>query len=182
MAHAPSPTDAFRQAMGGLASGLVVVTTWAEGRPWGLTVSSCCSVSAEPPTLLVSLGRHTRSAHDIAAAGRFGIGILGESQLDVAQLGAAPGQPKWLDGHCEPAGAVSPEEVFEAPVLRDALAHLDCRVVQTVPVADHLIFLGEVERIRHGDSVSSPLVYFRRGHRQLAPQGATSPSSERGAP
>ena len=33
---------AFRDAMGRLAAGVVIVTTTIDSRPWGLTVSACC--------------------------------------------------------------------------------------------------------------------------------------------
>ena len=33
----------FKQALSGLAGGVVVVTAWTDGRPWGMTVSACCS-------------------------------------------------------------------------------------------------------------------------------------------
>ena len=155
---------AFRSAMGGLASGVVLVTTWADGRPWGLTISSCTSVSVDPPTLLVSLGSQTRSARDIEATGRFGIGILGDRLVEVAQIGSAPGRPKWVDEHCEG----DPGAPVRSPVLRGALAHFDCRVVQALPFADHTIFLGAVEDVVTGEDAGSSLVYFRRRYWQVA--------------
>ncbi len=53
-----------------------------------------------------------------------------------------------------------------APLLDDALATLECRVVQEAVGGDHTVFMGEVV----GTSVSDgkPLVYFRSGYHQLA--------------
>ena len=81
----------FRDAMGQLATGVVMVTCYVDGRPWGLTVSACCSVSVSPPLLLVSLSKQTASAQAIADDGRFGVSILGEALIDVARFGS-----RWL--------------------------------------------------------------------------------------
>ena len=51
-----TPISDFADAMSTLASGVVLVTGWVGDRPWGMTVTSFASVSAEPPTVLVSLG------------------------------------------------------------------------------------------------------------------------------
>jgi flavin reductase (DIM6/NTAB) family NADH-FMN oxidoreductase RutF len=55
----------FREAMSFLASGVVVVTASIDGRPWGMTVSSACPVSVDPPTMLVSLNTRTALARAV---------------------------------------------------------------------------------------------------------------------
>ena len=69
--------DSFREAMGRLAAGVVMVTCSVDGRPWGLTVTACCSVSIEPPLLLVSLGRESSTASAVRRTGSFGVSLLG---------------------------------------------------------------------------------------------------------
>ncbi|MGH2970263.1 MAG: flavin reductase family protein, partial [Solirubrobacteraceae bacterium] len=59
---------AFKAAMRVLAGGVVMVTTRVDGRPWGLTISSCCSLSAEPPQLLVSLGSQTVTCREVLSS------------------------------------------------------------------------------------------------------------------
>ena len=53
--------DSFRAALSSLPSCVVVVTTWLGARPWGMTVSACCSISVAPPRVLVSLRRDSSS-------------------------------------------------------------------------------------------------------------------------
>ena len=98
MPMTPDPTAAealpaadFAAAMRELASGVVLVTTWVGGRPWGMTVTAFASVSADPPTVLVSLGSSTRSACAIEASGRFGVAILAERQRAAARRGSLRG-------------------------------------------------------------------------------------------
>jgi flavin reductase (DIM6/NTAB) family NADH-FMN oxidoreductase RutF len=153
--------DRFRDALRGLATGVAVVTSWHEGRPWGMTVSACCSISSEPPRVLVSLHRDTRSRHTICADGAFGVCVLHSAQKDVAEHAARAGEPKFLDGFCEPA-ADGP------PVLRGAVAHLACVVDRTFDVGDHTLVIGNVRDARGpGADRAAPLVYFDRAYRHL---------------
>src|SRR5258705_8825399 len=96
-------TDAFREAMGHLAATVVMVTVELDGRPWGLTISACCSVSASPPMILISLGEQTATAKRIRERGRFGLSILAEHQIEAARAGAAPGVPKFVESFCAPS-------------------------------------------------------------------------------
>lgn len=156
--------DGFRSAMRLLAGGVAVVTTTVGGRPWGITVSACCSLTAEPPQVLVSLRSETASCKAILDAGHFGIALLGSDQLDVARYCAAVGQPKFLEGFVDDTGGD-----LGSPVIADSLVHLDCRVVDTHGVGDHLILIGlvgEALSLRAGEELE-PLVYFGRAFRTL---------------
>ena len=153
----------FRDAMGQLATGVVIVTTLVESRPWGLTVSACCSVSMSPPTLLVSLGDQTASTHAIEAAGEFGVSILSEELIDAARFGAARGNAKFIEEFCTFEG----REGSRTPAIAGAIAHVDCRVTQMLPVADHLVFFGKVERVLLGRKAAAPLIYHDRSWHRL---------------
>jgi flavin reductase ActVB len=153
--------DNFRVAMSRLATGVVMVTCHVDGKPWGLTVSACCSVSMDPLLLLVSLGQDTASAHAIRANQRFGVSVLGESLIDVARFGAARGAPKFVHEYCH-----TDERRSETPVVASALAHVDCAVDQEVPAGDHVIYIGRVQNVVLSDG-ERPLVYYGRGYHQL---------------
>jgi flavin reductase (DIM6/NTAB) family NADH-FMN oxidoreductase RutF len=154
--------ESYVAAMSKLASGVVMVTTRIDGKAWGLTVSSCISLSAKPPTLLISLSAATESARSIAEAGWFGASVLGERAVEVARRGAARGEPKFVDSYCDPR----PDETAP-PLLAGALAHLDCEVTQTLVVADHQLFIGEVREIVLCEEDGEPLLYFARAWRKL---------------
>jgi flavin reductase ActVB len=146
--------------MGRLAAGVVMVTTEVDGRPWGLTVSACCSISMSPPTIAVSLSDTTVSAKAIEDSGRFGVSILGESLIEAARFGSLRGQPKFVDHFC------GERERSQSPAIESAIAHVDCRVERSIQVADHVVFFGEVESVLHRPADDNPLVYHdRRFHR-----------------
>src|SRR3954463_3054633 len=119
-----APPGQFTEAMSLLASGVVMVTTRLDGRPWGMTVSSFASVSAEPPTTLVSLQADTAGARAIEAAESFGVSILGRHHRAAACHGSRRGEAKFLEGFVDPrTGGAN-------PAIAGALAHLDCDVTE----------------------------------------------------
>lgn len=152
----------FAEAMSVLASGVVLVTCLVGGQPWGMTVTAFASVSADPPTVLASLGSETTSARAIAATQRFGVSILAADQVAVASFGSAPGGAKFIepftdagDGRCA------------SPAVTGALAHLDCDLVEAVHAADHVVYFGRVRTVV-ASRTGAPLVYHRRAYRTLA--------------
>jgi flavin reductase (DIM6/NTAB) family NADH-FMN oxidoreductase RutF len=157
----PSLQDRVRDAASVLAGGVVLVTGHVDGRPWGMTATACCTVSLDPPTVLVSLGAGTVLATSICERGRFGVSILSADALGLAARHSRPGRPKFLeDGLADGDGSLS-------PVARHALAHLDCELAEAVPIADHVLCIGRVTEVIDGTS-AHPLVYFGRGYRRLA--------------
>jgi flavin reductase ActVB len=174
----PQPTppgdavsEAFRAAMSRLATGVVMVTCHVDDKPWGLTISACCSVSMEPPLLLVSLRRPTASAQAIALTERFGVSVLGESLIDVARFGSASGRPKFVHDYCRDAG--DPDCRSASPVVAGALAHVDCTLEQVVAAGDHDLFIGRVQGVVLG-AADAPLVYSARSFHRLEPSAALS--------
>jgi flavin reductase (DIM6/NTAB) family NADH-FMN oxidoreductase RutF len=160
--EAEAATAAFLDAMSDLASGVALVTTWIESRPWGLTVTAFTSVSAAPPTILVSLRSNTRSAEAIAAGAGFGVAVLAPEHEPLARRASARGAPKFL----EPFAHAAPWS--SSPVIRGSLAHFDCEPAGSVDVADHTVFFGRV-RAAAASGGGTPLVYFRRTFGTHAP-------------
>ena len=163
----------FTDAMSTLASGVVLVTCLIDDRPWGTTVTSFASVSADPPTVLVSLRTESAGARAIAAARRFGVSVLGQEQLDVARLASLPGAPKFLEPFVEPR-----EGLAATPVIADALAHLDCGLIRELRVADHTIFFGRVG-LAVGPRPGTPLLYHGRDYRALTGHAPEPSPTER---
>lgn len=151
-----SDADAFRSAMRKVVSGVTVVTTCHDGRPWGMTVNAFSSVCAEPPTILVCVNNRTVTASDIARDGRFAANLLSQDQLHLSGLCARPGEVKYLEGY-----TVDPTEIplqVTMPVLRGSLVTFDCKVSEVRPVGSHLVVIAAVEAIVV-PSARPPLLY-----------------------
>lgn len=157
------PELAFREAMRGFASTVVLVTTMVDSRPWGVTVTSVCALSVKPPRLLVSLMRHSTCCQSIAAAGMFGANVLAADQVAVARFGAKAGEPKFLS-----PDSLVPDPGVASPIVAGSLAYIQCAVAAIFDGGDHDIIVGDVVGIVGRDSVvHTPLVYFDGGFRHL---------------
>jgi flavin reductase (DIM6/NTAB) family NADH-FMN oxidoreductase RutF len=157
------PRD-LRACMGHFTTGVTVVSSEVGGEPHGATVNAFTSVSLDPPLVLVSLARTTRSS--VYLAGRpFTVNVLREGQHDVALHFAgnpiAP-PPRW-----EPLGGGL------APRLASALAYIACTPWRAYDGGDHILYVGEVQRIEHFGG--APLVFFRGAFRELGPSIEEAP-------
>ncbi len=157
--------ETLKEAMARLAAGVVLVTNWVEGRPWGITVSSCTSLSMHPPLILVCIAEGAISAKAIMEQQSFGVSILTGEQIEIANRGAAPGQPKFIDE------LVRDEATMGSPVLRQALANIHCELYNAMNVGDHIVFVGEVREVSLGTS-RVPLIYFERELHGMRPEGS----------
>jgi flavin reductase (DIM6/NTAB) family NADH-FMN oxidoreductase RutF len=146
----------FREVLARFPAGVVVVTAMTEhGTPSGLTVSAFCSVSAEPPLVLVCIDKQSQTLPAIRHSGSFAVNILAAGREDLA-LRFASKRPDKFD-----AVAWEPTE-RGAPILPlDTSAHLTCSVVEAVEAGDHWVFIGRVEDAGHADDHVT-LVYHRR--------------------
>jgi flavin reductase (DIM6/NTAB) family NADH-FMN oxidoreductase RutF len=158
----------FRDVIRHLASGVTIITSSLGGEPVGLTATAVCSVSATPPMLLVSLTAASRTARGVAQTGAFAIHLLPHKGRKYAEQFASPG------AHFE-AVEYSVAQHRRIPLLADVLGWFLCETEQTLPAADHVIFVGRVLQCELKDKSPDPLLYFDRNYRKLAP------GAERGA-
>ena len=155
----PISPDEFRTALSRFASGVTVVTTKdALGKLYGITVSAFCSVSLEPPLVLVCIETVTGSHRALSESGIFVVNFLDRSQEVLSEKFASPSDDKFEDVDMS-------LNIDGIPVLSGCLANLECRVWQTYAGGDHTIFVGEVENLTVGDG--DPLLYFRSDYRRV---------------
>ncbi len=145
---------AYRAALGGFGTGVALVAAYdAEGRAHGIIVNSLTSVSLEPPIVLWCLANQS-SAFDVFCHCRsFSINILGaEAEAHVKRY-SRPGDR-----------ILPPEEVEElttgAPVMRAAVASLDCRMRAHQQEGDHEVIFGDVVAYRASPEADA-LGFFR---------------------
>jgi flavin reductase (DIM6/NTAB) family NADH-FMN oxidoreductase RutF len=148
----------FRLAMSHFASGVTIVTTSHDGKPFGMTVASFASLSLHPPLVLVCIERSVKTHDAIAVAGKFGVSILSSAQADISSKFASRNDDKF--GGVE----LVPGEI-DVPLIAGALTAIECRVYDQLPGGDHSIFIGEVLKIHTTEG--DPLLYFRSGYREI---------------
>lgn len=149
-----------RRIMGRFATGVTVVTTRWQDKLWGMTANGILSLSLDPPLILVSIDRRNQMHASVTEGKCFAVNILTLDQQDVSQRFAARGY-KDFD-----SVALTTAETG-APVLKDALAFVDCRLVEILPGGDHDMFIGEIVA---GDvGIGDPLLFYSGSYTHLAP-------------
>ncbi len=152
--------SAFRDAMARFPTGVAIVTTHHEdGTPYGFTASSFCSVSQNPPLVLVCLARSARSYPVFARNQSFAVSILQSTHVEFAQRFASKISDRFAPGGFihTPRGSI---------VLENALAVIECSVDSRHEAGDHVIIVGEVGQVSLAEQCK-PVVYFDRGFRTL---------------
>ncbi|MEO7673213.1 MAG: flavin reductase family protein [Pyrinomonadaceae bacterium] len=149
-------SDEFRAALSRFPSGVTVVTTKdAEGVLHGITVSAFCSLSLDPPLVLICIEKSAGSHDALAEAKAFVVNILASSQANLSEQFASL-LPDKFDGILFRSG---PNGI---PVLEGIVAALECSLRQACDGGDHTIFIGLVENVSTGDGF--PLVYSRSAY------------------
>ncbi|MHB2264905.1 flavin reductase [Aliihoeflea sp. PC F10.4] len=153
----------YRDAMSRFGGAVHIVTTDGPAGRRGVTIIAGCSVSDEPPTVLVCLSRVKPENDVFAENGVFALNTLAAEHKPLAD--AFSGLTKLTQ---EERFALGEWESVStgAPVLTGALTSFDCRIVETKDVATHRILFGEVTGIRIGDRLQ-PLIYQDRRYHIL---------------
>ncbi len=147
----------YRAIMRHQAGAVTVIAVGLPGRRSGLTATAVCSLSDDPPTILACIRRTARTHDVIHRLGVFSVNLLASDQQGIAELFSGgmglSGEERFLEDSWTTL-------VTGAPILRGALASLDCRLEEQHGFATHSIFIGSVQdgTVR---AEAEPLLYFR---------------------
>jgi len=158
----------FRQGMSFLTGAVSVVTTSGVSGRYGFTASAVCSVSDSPPTLLVCINRASASHPHFVQNGLLAVNVLSVQQqpLAIAFSSVKAPEQRFQEG-------VWLQLETGAPVLADALASFDCRIVSNHEIGTHDVFICHVVAVHQSDQIdqSRGLVYFKRGYFEVGSVG-----------
>ncbi|MEU2084302.1 flavin reductase family protein [Streptomyces albus] len=183
MTYAPAPQRPvargdFVAAMGNAATGVTVVSTDGPAGRFAQTVSAMCSVSADPPSLLVCVNERSPLAAAARENGAFAVSVLSAGQTHVSDVFA--GRPSALTGPYGPYAAYdfgcADWHALDtgAPVLRDAAAAFDCRLTDAVRQGTHQVLFGAVGAATVRRDLA-PLVHHARAYAAPGPLTTTAP-------
>ncbi|MCZ6677796.1 MAG: flavin reductase family protein [Candidatus Poribacteria bacterium] len=148
-----------RQIMGRFATGVTVVTTRYGEDISGMTANAVMSLSLDPPLILVSVNKSS-NIHGYLTQGKcFAVNVLTSEQEDISRRFAAPGPKDFL-------GLALTVAETGAPILADALAFVDCRLVEVVSGGDHDMFIGEP--VAGDTQEGAPLIFYGGQYTQLS--------------
>lgn len=146
----------FRRALGNFATGVTVITAkGCEEGFVGVTISSFNSVSIDPPMILWSQDKHARSLSTYQRAEHFVVNVLAADQIGLSNHFARQQEDKFKDVNY----TLNAQGI---PVLAGSAAHFECKTVYQYEAGDHIIFVGEVNRLDVSDRDS--LLFYQGGY------------------
>ena len=152
--------DDFRSVLGHFATGVAVVTAMVESEPIGMTVQSFCSLSLDPPLILLCPGLTSTTWPRIEACGKLCINLLAENQEQLAKQFARSGTDKF-------AGVGwSRTSITESPLLEGCLAWIDCELSAVHPGGDHHVAICSVLDLNARADLR-PLIFFKSGFERM---------------
>lgn len=159
--------DQLRMAMRQWASGVGVATAEFDNVRHGMTVSSFTSVAVDPPIILISVQKDTRTHDLIVNSGAFAVTLLAADQQEISarfagQMGEDEDRFVGLEITTLKTGS---------PVLLGGLAVFDCKLIDMYDAKTTTVMFGEVAEARLSDQPMDslqPLLYHNQGYRRLA--------------
>ena len=164
--HSEQHRTAFISAMRGVGTSVTVVTTNGKAGRHGATVSAFCSVSADPPTILVCLNGSSGIADAVAENGRFNVNILRADQEAIARRFAGHD-----DGHVTDRFDNIDCGASDIPEITGSMI-LCCETQSLVPSTSHTIVIARVYAVKQPHL--APLAYLNGDFHQLVRTKANS--------
>lgn len=165
LAAMPTVTsDDHRYGMRHFAVGVTIITSDDGNSRAGLTATAVCSVTADPPRLVVFVNKNVAANQVILDSGALCVNVLAGEQEEVAK--AFAGMIKEVHGNARFEYGCWRELVTGAPTLDGALANFDCRVIKVFDESTHHALLCEVLATRERND-GEALIYLNGGFRRI---------------
>ena len=118
-----------------------------------LTIAWAGTVCSEPPMVSVSV-RKERYSHDfIAESGEFVINLTGRSLLKATDFcGVRSGRDVDKFAACK-LTQVPAQGMRFAPAIAESPLYLSCKVVNSLPLGSHTMFVGQIEAVGVRDNL-----------------------------
>ncbi len=159
----PIDPKTFWRMLGMRAVGVTVVTAQGDDGPAGFLALSATHVTADPPSMLVSIDDRTNALQAVLRSRHFAINYLSTADQGLADLFGGRGPLKGTDRfeagrwHTLATGA---------PALVDAAGTIDCTLDETFRFHNTTIAVGRVVAFHMNES-SDALLFYRGQYRQV---------------
>jgi 3-hydroxy-9,10-secoandrosta-1,3,5(10)-triene-9,17-dione monooxygenase reductase component len=144
--------DRFRSVLGHLPTGVTVITAHGADGPTGVAANSVTSVSLDPPLILFCPAKSSTTWPSIRAAGRMCVNVMAGHHEELSRQFARKAADRFA--------GVAWHERAGGPALDDAVAWVECELLQEHDAGDHTIAVARVTAI-DADEHAQPLVFFR---------------------
>jgi flavin reductase (DIM6/NTAB) family NADH-FMN oxidoreductase RutF len=149
-------TMKFRNVMRHQAGAVTIIAVGKPGNRTGLTATAMCSLSDQPPSVLICVNKNASAHAPIREAKCFSVNLLASPQHDLAKRFST----RKVEGEARFDETDWEILTTGAPILKNTIASLDCELIAEHTVETHSIFIGRVQDGRFCETVE-PLLYFR---------------------
>ncbi|MEO8683412.1 MAG: flavin reductase [Devosia sp.] len=158
MTEGVSKTE-FRSAMARVCAPVNIITTDGPQGRGGFTATAMCSVTDDPPTVLICMNTGSAQAQLFVENRKFCVNVLTHEQRDLA--GHFAGRiPDMAERYAAAKWTTLPSGL---PSLDDAIVSMGCELVDLHRVGTHNVLIGHVKELRiRGDG--NALLYFDRSY------------------
>lgn len=129
-----------QNAFWNLSYGIYIITVWDGERPTGCTANCAMQITAEPPSIAVSINHDNFTHQCISKTGKFAISVLGHNSdpSTIGIFGFKSGK------EINKFDKVKYEKLADMPIVKDACAFITCEVINKMETDTHTVFLGNV--------------------------------------
>lgn len=157
-------SEQYREALRHFPAGVTIVTvkTPHDDQPHGLTVSAFTSISPKPPLIAITIDHRANAYAKLEQEDAvFAVNILAQDQMEMSNRFA------WIKDEDRFAMGEWGTAVTGAPILKNALAWLDCTIYDRLNTGNNTIYLGLIQASDVPRPDELPLIYWNRGYRHL---------------
>jgi flavin reductase (DIM6/NTAB) family NADH-FMN oxidoreductase RutF len=160
-----TPIDAktFWRMLGMRAVGVTIVTAQGEDGPAGFLALSATHVTADPPSMLVSIDDRTAALKAVQHSRHFAINYLAAADQALADSFGGRGPLKGSD-RFEPGRWRT--LATGAPILADSIGAIDCTLAEAFRYHSTTIAVGRVAAFTVSER-SDALIFFGGGYRSV---------------
>ena len=160
------------EALYKISYGLYLVCSGDKNKGNGFVSNTFFQVSSEPPKFATCCNKNNYTAELIKKNGAFSVSILEQETRSeiIGKFGFKSGRD--ID---KMAGAnVKYAETGVPIVLNDSIAYFECKVIETIDVGTHYMFIGDLVSMESIDETKAPLtyLYYRQVKKGVAPKNA----------
>jgi 3-hydroxy-9,10-secoandrosta-1,3,5(10)-triene-9,17-dione monooxygenase reductase component len=142
----------YRRVLGCYATGVSVLTAQLPDGPVGMACNSLTSVSLDPPLIAVCPAKTSETWPAIRGSGCFVANVMAVHHAARVRVFARKGPDRFAAVAWHPRSC--------GPALDDALAWIECEMVDEHDDGDHTIAVARVVALE-GPRDADPLVFFR---------------------
>ena len=141
------------KALGRVASGLFVVTAKCEDKEDAVLASWVNQCAFDPPAVTIALATLRQARLLVEGAGAFIVNVLPKDDMALLKYFSRPPEDIFK-------GVMTRKGLEDIRILIDAVAYLECEVVQSMQAGDHVLYVGEIvggKTLKGGD----PYIHVR---------------------